>query len=540
MNKWKKESGITLVALVVAIVVLLILAGITTMYMLGDKNIFNQASDAKLQTELSKIEERANLIYVDKLIQNKSNGINKKPTMQEVVEQLKREGYQIEQVETEGNKVIGISLEKNSITLEVGVSDTIKVILEESSAPSYYALVNGKYYELYDNYGKITIARKPSNISTEGEETSPLLTVVSEDETIAITTIDNSTKTITIVAKKEGTTTITVSLADENSQSTNCTVTVVPPKVADIVDKIQETNITVKDENGNKITIPGGFKVVPNSPEGTDESQKVEYIYNGDKTPCVQDGIVIEDEKGNQFVWIPIGIIKNKDNTTTTITLGRYTFDKTDGTPKLEQNADDYTEIISLAPDGDSPFQELEDGIGNISAKNLAEFITKTKESGGYYLGRYEASSDEEGRASSKADKQMWNYIAQVTAATLATQMYDENSNIESDLINSYSWDTAIIFIQEYSGEKNYANKTPISSRILNTGESGDKVCNIYDLASNCQEWSTEHCTMFRSPCVPRGGSYHKMTTSFPSTRGITSTGVTADAYSFRTIGYIK
>ena len=92
---------------------------------------------------------------------------------------------------------------------------------------------------------------------------------------------------------------------DGNGGTTN------PPEedktIADVVDKIQTDNKTVEDSNGNKITIPGGFKVVPNSPEGTDASKKVDYTYNGDGTPAVQDGIVIEDEEGNQFVWIPVG-----------------------------------------------------------------------------------------------------------------------------------------------------------------------------------------------------------------------------------------
>ena len=39
----KKQSGITLVALVVTIVVLLILAGITIMYTMGDNSIFKKA-----------------------------------------------------------------------------------------------------------------------------------------------------------------------------------------------------------------------------------------------------------------------------------------------------------------------------------------------------------------------------------------------------------------------------------------------------------------------------------------------------------------
>ena len=44
-------SGITLVALVVTIVVLLILAGITIMYVMGDNSIFKKAQEAKDKTE---------------------------------------------------------------------------------------------------------------------------------------------------------------------------------------------------------------------------------------------------------------------------------------------------------------------------------------------------------------------------------------------------------------------------------------------------------------------------------------------------------
>ena len=62
-NVEKRENGITLVALVVTIVVLLILAGITITYVFGDNGVFGQASDAKVKTEIAKIEERAQMIY---------------------------------------------------------------------------------------------------------------------------------------------------------------------------------------------------------------------------------------------------------------------------------------------------------------------------------------------------------------------------------------------------------------------------------------------------------------------------------------------
>ena len=46
---------------------------------------------------------------------------------------------------------------------------------------------------------------------------------------------------------------------------------------------------TIKDDLENRITVPGGFHIA------SDSGLKVE------------EGIVIEDSIGNQFVWIPVG-----------------------------------------------------------------------------------------------------------------------------------------------------------------------------------------------------------------------------------------
>ena len=47
----KKERGITLIALIVTVIILLILAGVTLFYVLGDNGIIKVAQDAKKQTE---------------------------------------------------------------------------------------------------------------------------------------------------------------------------------------------------------------------------------------------------------------------------------------------------------------------------------------------------------------------------------------------------------------------------------------------------------------------------------------------------------
>ena len=54
-------TGITLVALVITIVILLLLAGITIMYVMSDNGIFKKASDAKLKTDIASWQERLEL-----------------------------------------------------------------------------------------------------------------------------------------------------------------------------------------------------------------------------------------------------------------------------------------------------------------------------------------------------------------------------------------------------------------------------------------------------------------------------------------------
>ena len=97
------------------------------------------------------------------------------------------------------------------------------------------------------------------------------------------------------------------------------------------------------------------------------------------------------------------------------------------------------------------------------------------------------------------------------------------SSNFESDLINSYAWDTAIVFIQEFSGDTNYSQQRGRNTarEVQKCGESildynldeGDVAqdirCNIYDMAGNTREWSTETYSSTSSPCVLRGGTYN-------------------------------
>ena len=301
--------------------------------------------------------------------------------------------------------------------------------------------------------------------------------------------------------------------------------------------KYFESPTTIKDENENEIKVPKGFKIAADS--GLNVTEGI----------VIEDSDVIEgvgNNRGNQYVWVPVGNgLKKNDGTTVNITLGRYTFangvDHKDtngnvlarGTPILKQDAANYTQDVEIKA-ADSNFKELATSrVGtvdssnrlndtNTTALNLKGFVDSVKVNGGYYIARYEASYGTDGKANSKVsdsyttssstpnkEGQLWNNITQIDAATASRNLY---TGVNSDLINSYAWDTAIVYIQNFSGDTDYSKRTSLNRDLANTGANSDEKCKINDMASNTYEWTTEYCTITDSsyayPCTVRGGYF--------------------------------
>ena len=321
-------------------------------------------------------------------------------------------------------------------------------------------------------------------------------------------------------------------------------------------------NTKAVDTYGNKITIPKGFKVLEH---GT-EAGSATYTYSGDTIPAVQDGIVIENgTDGNQFVWVPVGTIKNKSDdskgATSTITLGRYEFDSNTGalksnTPAQVASVENYTKAVTIS----DRYQELstfragntatDSTAENATARNLAEFISTSLSNGGYYIARFEASGTAS-KITSKYNQTVLGNITQPNAAKAAREMYGEikeNNKLvyASDLVNSYAWDTAIIFIQTYSGKTDYAshNESKTTKAFTATGKNNDKYCNIWDMSGNVNEWTTESSTEFRDsyfyPCVRRGGHYNTGNGGATSSRRGEGTKLSLSDHGFRPLLYVK
>ena len=118
-----------------------------------------------------------------------------------------------------------------------------------------------------------------------------------------------------------------------------------------------------------------------------------------------------------------------------------------------------------------------------------------------------------------------------------------------SDLVNSYAWDTAIIFIQTYATEtdaSSYACENK-STSFAKTGINTDKYCNIWDMSGNAYEWTTEYSTDSRdslfNPCVIRGGYYDTVTgpaDGYTSYRAYDDTTFSSSDFGLRPLLYVK
>ena len=451
INQKEAQKGITLIALVITIIVLLILAGVSIAMLTGQNGILTQAQNAKTTTENKSAEEKVKLAIMGARADDGTLTVGKLRT------ELANYGGTVE-------------------------GDTFPVT----------ATVDGKSFTVDAN----------GNVTSAGSSTEPNPPASTENGTLGAVTGN------------------------------------------------EKTNTTVKDSLGNQVVVPAGFKVV-------------------NKDANVTDGIVVEDVShsataGSQFVWIPVGdVIKDSAGNKETITLSRYTFaDDNVGTPTDKGSAEiensfnsgySHTEI-NTAPNGNKTAKE------NIESEESG-FRKSVKDNHGYYIGRYESrtstgrksKTDKLTQITVKPDKYVYNYTTQLQAAELSRGMYSD-SNFESDLMNSYAWDTAIVFLQKFDNRANKASLKPYSRQnSLNTKSEGlanqgtnnlsdtskqDVICNVWDMASNCLEWTTETFSDSCSPCTGRGG-YCTYSIYYTSIRNNLYTTSSNNNISFRTLLYM-
>lgn len=297
----------------------------------------------------------------------------------------------------------------------------------------------------------------------------------------------------------------------------------------------------------------------------------------------IEEGMVIIDEDGNEFVWVSC---------------------------TKEEYADATNQKGSWAQGGYSDKTWNDETVeGTISYDDRLASVEKY---GGFYVARYEAGIPDNAteiyantdgatytNASQKNEKtilskyipvskkgvQAWNYISQTNAKIVAQKMVS-NSSVQSYLIDSYAWDiickkiksignnitdstkwgnyynnkttnyeglNTLYAVHQYNngwipsatyskGKVTGAPKGTGTSRLeLSTGASEDfKVYNIYDMAGNMWEWTTETST--NGYAVRRGGSFNDNGSYYPVVcrYGNNGVGGTNVHFGFRSVLYLK
>ena len=289
--------------------------------------------------------------------------------------------------------------------------------------------------------------------------------------------------------------------------------------------------------NGKTAWIPKGFTVSGIKSEQSIEGGLVIYdIPEGTTVDWTNPDSV--KTAYNQFVWIPVEVTSSDTETNiAAFTRSKWTANAETGGERTTGLSTSYTEPNETNDTADKT------GIANQIA-NLTKSIYKY---GGFYIGRYEAGSETERTSSSgvttlgiKQDMYPYNYvkwgdsmsnIGTTGAVYLSNSLYNTNEyGATSMLCTGACWDSMLDFIKDsehsvtdstkwgnYSNSETFEitrgayavynnntlgsfnnvgskySKTKDTTILLTTGAT-ERNCskNIYDVAGNCYEWTTE------------------------------------------------
>ena len=297
----------------------------------------------------------------------------------------------------------------------------------------------------------------------------------------------------------------------------------------------ENSTINGKKGNANNPTIPAGY--IPINTETSNWGNEKD----APSQDSVNHGLVIKDEKNNEWVWVPVPDVTVMCDTSNTT---EYTLCGTTGDTAVKTKLYSKSGIISgktrITPGTSSNYREPDLVVGSDGAKydakdtyyktilgdtgtkeqlaqlfveDYKEMIESIQKYGGFYIGRYELS--EAGVQKDKTTLTSTNWYNLYNACINSN--LQASNKVKTQMIWGSQWDVACNFIANKGDKKditnsstwgNYSDSTENAKVIVteddgtttnkygseqNTGYSEYwKANNIYDLAGNCFEWTQE------------------------------------------------
>ena len=365
----KGKNGITLIALVITIIVLLILAGVTIATLTGDNGILTKAQNSKEKNAQKTVEEQINLavqaskinegLVIDKDILEQeltNNGIEiTKSENDELPWTVKKDGYvytisengevkekegiaittgdiEILKGSTEGKKVSAQILSgetgtikwehTGNITLSATEGNEVTVNVNSNAnagdIATITARIDGKTYQDSINVKIVTqvtsVTAEKIEVSIGDKKKIEKITATPENaEGIEVTSyVSQDTTKVTVDEKtgevtgvQEGETTVTISAKGKLSGA------VVTGTCSVKVTKLDHSEVVVPT-----ITAKGNLTNKPNIKEVRQGNIPIPQGYNyikGDKIggAVITDAATGVEKTGNEFVWVPVDTLSN-------------------------------------------------------------------------------------------------------------------------------------------------------------------------------------------------------------------------------------
>ena len=457
-NKLRKtNSGITLIALVITIIVLLILAGVTIATLTGDNGILTKATEAKDKTEEGEEEEKVKLSVAGALAKDNGGEIKEQYLDEELASQF-------------GEKGTDYNLEGSGPFTVTILGSGRKYIVNKDGSVEIYVPINGNYYDAETD---ITVGGKPVTIP-EGAQISGI-----EGE---YENVDNG---------------FVIYIPDSEEEK------ITDWSDAETIQKTYDQFVWVPVENA-VLDLSGNSTALADDASIKAEVQKE---INAGRYPMA----IKKDENtymGVLYQFSEETIGENQKQ----VKVETYS----DWEPTSTNSGRREPDVVTNYDDNETYLNQI-NGILGTGYKTATEFkidlqadfknmVTRVEENGGFWVGRYETSKmNAEQISVIKGTKDGINNVNWYNIYAKQKKYSSQKSlgTMQSSMIWGSQWDQIMIWMKKEENEKknsyyvtnslgmgNYGTSDDTQSGLANTGFA--KVKNVFDLAGNVYDWTLE------------------------------------------------